>query len=160
MSVRGFAVVALDGPKTEANLGGALRAAHCFRANMIVVSRERFRKESTDTTKAWRHIPVVRNENPLDALPYDCVPVAVDMWQDATPLQEYKHPERAMYIFGPEDGFVRKEIKERCRDAIFIPTAYCLNLAATVNVVLYDRLAKNLIQKGEKAAIAEEMVAA
>jgi tRNA(Leu) C34 or U34 (ribose-2'-O)-methylase TrmL len=25
---------------------------------------------------------------------------------------------------------------------IYIPTRYCMNLAATVNVVLYDRMAK------------------
>ena len=34
------------------------------------------------------------------------------------------------------------DMRERCRDAIMIPTQISLNLAACVNVVLYDRAAK------------------
>src|SRR5690606_30290164 len=72
----------------------------------------------------------------------DCVPVAVDLLEGATPLCEYTHPERAFYIFGPEDGTLGKAVTSWCRDVVYIPTNYCMNLAATVNVVLYDRLAK------------------
>ena len=34
------------------------------------------------------------------------------------------------------------KITDWCRDVVYIPTDKCMNLAATVNVVLYDRLAK------------------
>ena len=30
-----------------------------------------------------------------------------------------------------------------CRDVVYIPTNGCMNLAACVNVVLYDRLSKS-----------------
>lgn len=92
--------------------------------------------------KAYRHIPLLRLADLLDAIPYDCVPVAVDLVDCAKPLPEYVHPERAYYIFGPEDGTLGKRILERCRDVVYVPTEGCMNLAACVNVVLYDRMAK------------------
>lgn len=61
---------------------------------------------------------------------------------DARNLVGFHHPERACYIFGPEDGTLGKSITDRCKFKVQIPTAYCMNLAATVNVVLYARLAK------------------
>lgn len=79
----------------------------------------------------------------LDVLPYECVPVAVDLLPKACSLFNYTHPERAFYLFGPEDGTLPEEIVKRCRDLIYIPTSFCMNLAATVNVVLYDRLSKS-----------------
>lgn len=44
-----------------------------------------------------------------------------------------------------EDGTLREKILSRCRDRVMIPTNGCMNLAATVNVVLYDRTAKILL---------------
>lgn len=91
-----------------------------------------------------------------DAIPFDCVPVAVDLVEGARALHEYVHPERAFYIFGPEDGTLGKPVLEWCRDVIYIPNNYCMNLAATVNVVLYDRMIKQIphgrtrYHKGEK----------
>jgi tRNA(Leu) C34 or U34 (ribose-2'-O)-methylase TrmL len=68
--------------------------------------------------------------------------VAVELIDGAKSLTTYKHPPRAFYIFGPEDGTLKKEITDFCEDIVYIPTEGCMNLAATVNVVLYDRLAK------------------
>jgi tRNA(Leu) C34 or U34 (ribose-2'-O)-methylase TrmL len=75
-------------------------------------------------------------------IPYDCVPVAVERRADAQPLPEYVHPDRAFYIFGPEDGSLGPDVLRWCRDLVVIPTEYSLNLAAAVNIVLYDRIAK------------------
>ena len=67
------------------------------------------------------------------------------------PLHTFKHPQRAFYIFGPEDGSLRANVTDWCEDIIYIPTHGCMNLAATVNVVLYDRLAKgNNTRSGPK----------
>ncbi len=45
-------------------------------------------------------------------------------------------------MFGPEDGTLGDDVLSWCRDVIYVPTRYCMNLAATVNVVLYDRMQK------------------
>ena len=137
-----FMMVGLDNPKTSANVGSALRAAHCFGAAAIIVRGHRYTRAGTDATKAWRHFPLICVESLAHALPYDCVPVAVDILDNAQSLPTYDHPRRAFYIFGAEDATLGQPILEWCRDIVSIPTAYCLNLAAAVNVVLYDRIAK------------------
>lgn len=146
MSKRGFAAIGLVNPKNSANVGSVLRAAGCYGAAMVAISGnrpERFMgRLATDTQKAYRHLPVLRIEDVFDAVPYDCIPVAVDLVPGARNLVDFTHPERAFYIFGPEDGTLGKAITDRCKYAVQIPTFYCMNLAACVNVVLYDRLAK------------------
>jgi tRNA(Leu) C34 or U34 (ribose-2'-O)-methylase TrmL len=145
MAMKGFASIALDNPKTPSNIGSAMRAAGCYRASLVVLGGPRPQRLAaipTDTIKAWRHIPHVMVSDVFDAIPFGAVPVAVDLIDGAIPLPRYIHPERAFYIFGAEDATLGKRILSRCRDVIVVPTAYCMNLAATVNVILYDRLAK------------------
>ncbi len=140
--MRGFAAIGLDHPKTPENVGGALRACQCYGASMLAVAGKRFKRASTDTFKTWRHMPVLEVGDLQLVIPYDCVPVAVDLIPGAQCLTTYKHPERAFYIFGPEDGTLGERVLSWCRDVVYVPTDRCMNLAATVNVILYDRLAK------------------
>lgn len=99
-------------------------------------------RQASDVTKAWRHIPVLQVSDLHTAIPFDAVPVAVDLIDGATSLLDYVHPERAFYVFGPEDSTLGQSITSWCRDVIYVPTNHCMNLAASVNVVLYDRLLK------------------
>jgi tRNA(Leu) C34 or U34 (ribose-2'-O)-methylase TrmL len=69
-------------------------------------------------------------------------PVAVELLPTAEPLMSFEHPEDALYVFGPEDGGLPKAVRLHCHRFVFIPTHHCLNLAAAVNVVLYDRRLK------------------
>lgn len=145
--MRGFAAIALWNPKTPANVGGVLRAADCYGVDLVVIGGARRVKTiahlSTDTAKAWKHIPTLQPEDPFDAMPLGSIPIAVDLVEGAQSLVSYRHPERAFYVFGPEDGTLREKILSRCRDRVMVPALRCMNLAATVNVVLYDRLAKS-----------------
>ncbi len=137
--------MALDNPKKPCNVGGSLRAAFVYGAELVVISGNRQRKgirHPADTTMAWRHSPLLECEDVFDVIPYGCVPVAVDMVEGARLLHEYIHPERAFYVFGAEDATLGRRILDRCRDVVYMPTKFCMNLAATVNVVLYDRMAK------------------
>lgn len=142
MSARGFASIGLFNPKDHLNVGGALRAAACYGASLVAVQGARYSKSSTDTTCAWRHMPVIHADSLIDSIPLGAVPVAIEFIQSAIPLTTYTHPESAFYIFGPEDGSVSSAVLKRCRDVVYVPTEFCMNLAATVNVVLYDRLMK------------------
>lgn len=143
LTPRGFAAIGLFRPKTPANVGGVLRAAHVYGAALVAIQGDRTPIHSCqDTTKAYRHIPVLRGDDLFALSPFDCVPVAVDLVDDAVPLPFFTHPERAFYIFGPEDGTLGRQHLDRCRHRVMVPTRFCMNLAATVNVVLYDRIAK------------------
>lgn len=143
-SGRGYAAIGLHLSKDPINVGNALRAAGCFGVAMVAVSGKRYQRAPSDTQAAHRHMPLIQVDDLKAVLPVDCVAVAVDLIEGATPLQIYTHPERAFYIFGPEDGTLDKAVTGWCRDTIYVPTRFCLNLAATVNVVLYDRMAKRM----------------
>lgn len=140
---RGYSVIALCRPKTEANVGSVLRAAHCYGASMVVSQGQRFRPDTaTNTPKAHRHIPYLQVEDMFKHIPHGCVPVVVELEEGATPIQDFAHPERAFYILGPEDGSVPREISDRCKHHVYVPTNSCMNLAATANVILFDRMMK------------------
>lgn len=145
---RGFAAIALVNPKDRNNVGSVLRAAGCYGASLVVIAGSRperyMGKIVTDTEKAYRHIPVLRCEDEFDCIPYDCVPVAVEFLPHGISLVDFTHPERAYYIFGPEDGTLGRRVTDRCKFVVQIPSFYCLNLACATNVVLYDRMAKQL----------------
>lgn len=137
-----YSVIALHAPSKPINIGGALRAASCFDAAVVVVSGGFFKTEAADTTKFHRSRPLLVVDDVMEAIPYDCVPVAVEYIEDAHRLEAYEHPPRAFYVFGPESGSLPQRILNKCRDIIIIPSDYCLNLAAAVNIVLYDRRSK------------------
>lgn len=141
---RGYAAIGLHSPKSSVNVGAALRAAGCYGAAMVAASGQRYKRAATDTHATYRHIPLIQTDDLRSVIPFDCVPVAIDLLEGATPLNEYKHPERAFYIFGPEDGTLGKAVTSWCRDTVYVPTRLCMNLAATVNVILYDRYAKRV----------------
>lgn len=148
--MRGFASVGLVNPKAAVNVGHVMRACGVYGASQVFFTGARFDKAKqfiTDPQKHYRHIPLMNVDDLHAVIPYDCVPVAVDLIEGAQSLVEYQHPERAFYIFGPEDGTLGRKVTDWCRDVVYVPTIGCMNLAATVNVVLYDRLAKQIARQ-------------
>lgn len=127
-------------------MGSALRACGNYGSAFMAIQGKRFKKCSTDTMKAWRHLPVVEVDDLKTAIPFGCVPVAIELVPTARSLVGYTHPERAFYVFGPEDSSLGREVLSWCRDVVYVPTNRCMNLAACVNVVLYDRMAKELLR--------------
>jgi tRNA(Leu) C34 or U34 (ribose-2'-O)-methylase TrmL len=153
--MRGFACIGLDQPKNMINIGGIMRAAGNYRVRMIALGGDRYKRQASDTMATWRHTPVLQVADVLGAIPFDCVPVAVDLIPGATPLPAYQHPERAFYIFGAEDQTLGRRITERCRDVVYVPTNRCMNLAVAVATILYDRMVK----RGEWADVMTSMAA-
>lgn len=152
---RGFASIGLHRPKDIANIGGVLRAAQAYSASMVAISGDRIDGEkirhATNTGQAQKHMPVLRGEL-RDLIPFGAVPVAVDLVDDAVALPDFVHPQAAFYVFGPEDGTLGKAVLDWCPFRVMVPTSICMNLAATVNVVLYDRLAKQMAKSARAAA--------
>lgn len=139
----GFTSIGLLRPKHLENVGSVLRAAYCYDVALVAIQGDRTPVRShLDTQRAWRHIPVVRGDDLRSLIPFDAVPIAVDLVEGATPLPSFQHPQRAFYVFGPEDGTLGKSVLDWCKHRVVVPTRSCMNLAATVNVILYDRLAK------------------
>jgi tRNA(Leu) C34 or U34 (ribose-2'-O)-methylase TrmL len=139
------AYIGLVNPKSPENVGMVLRAAGCYEATKVFYTGERYTRASkffTDTKNAHERVPLVAVEDFLIDLPEGTTLVAIELIEGATPLMDFVHPHNAYYIFGPEDGSIKKELLQHCAHVVYIPTVGCMNLAATVNVVLYDRLSK------------------
>ena len=138
--------IGLIKPKSPTNVGAVMRAAGCFQASDVFYTGSRYDravKFSTDTKDVNQTIPLVNVENILDGKPDKAKIVCIELVEGATPLAEYQHPENVIYIFGPEDGTIKQELIDRADAVVYIPTIGSLNLAATVNIVLYDRLSKS-----------------
>ncbi|MFK3799551.1 MULTISPECIES: RNA methyltransferase [unclassified Pseudomonas] len=145
MANKRYACIGLYNPKSPENVGSVMRAAGCYGVASVFYTGKRYERARdfvTDTKKIHQDIPLIGIDDLKKIIPLGCVPVAVELVEGARALPEYTHPDRAIYIFGPEDGSLDKDIRDWCEDVVYIPTTGCMNLAATVNVVLYDRMAK------------------
>ncbi|WP_293748831.1 RNA methyltransferase [uncultured Paraglaciecola sp.] len=138
--------LAIINPKSPQNMGSILRAAGCYQAQSIRYTGERYARAKafqTDTKNVHLNIKVSHVDEVINAITDENLSkVAVELVEGATPLPNFVHPEDALYIFGPEDGSIEQEVVDQCDHVVYVPTVGCMNLAATVNVLLYDRLAK------------------
>lgn len=139
-------VIGLTNPKSPSNVGAVMRAAGCYQVDSVIYTGQRYAraaKFNTDTKQVVERIPLTGTDSFLNELSGESKMVCIELVEGAQPLPEFIHPDNAMYIFGPEDGSISQEIVDKADAVVYIPTVGCMNLAATVNVVLYDRLAKS-----------------
>ena len=138
-------LIGLTNPKSPDNVGAVLRAAGCFQADAVFYTGQRYPRAAkfyTDTKSVSQSLPLTSVESLLDAASDEVKIVCVEMVEGAIALPAFEHPEQALYIFGPEDGTLDQAVVDRADAVVYVPTIGCLNLAATVNVLLYDRIAK------------------
>lgn len=137
--------IGLSNPKSPVNVGLAMRAAGCFQVDSVFYTGQRYDRAApfnTDTQNAGLTIPLTWVASLPGEVADNTHVVCVELVEGAIPLPIYKHPDNALYIFGPEDGTIEQTVLDRADSVVFIPTIGSLNMAAAVNVLLYDRLAK------------------
>ncbi|MCZ4338773.1 RNA methyltransferase [Shewanella colwelliana] len=142
--------IGLVNPKSPTNVGGVMRAAGCYQASEVrytgkryaLAAKNRGEQYNTDTKRASENIPLIAVENILEGLDSDTKVVCVDLVEGAVALPEFQHPAKAIYLFGPEDGTIDQGLIDSADAVVYVPTVGCMNLASSVNVLLYDRLAK------------------
>lgn len=138
--------IGLTNPKSPTNVGAVMRASGCYQVNAVFYTGNRYNRAkqyNTDTQNAHKTIPISCIDDLTACVTDDMKVVCVELVEGAIPLPEYQHPDNALYIFGPEDGSISQKVINKANAVVYIPTIGCLNLAQTVNVVLYDRLAKS-----------------
>ena len=144
--------IGLSNPKNPVNVASILRAAGCYGVASVFYTGQRYRfaKDFNADTKAFhKTIPTIGVENLKEVVPRGAKVVAVELVEGATPLPSFTHPDNAFYILGPEDGSLDSRVLSWCDHVVYIPTFSCMNLAATANVLLYDRLAKSNYEHGD-----------
>jgi tRNA(Leu) C34 or U34 (ribose-2'-O)-methylase TrmL len=158
--------VALINPKFAHNIGTVLRACSCFNVRQLWWTGDRVpldidkgqRLPREERMKGYEDVEMVRDDRFFDAFGRDVTPVAVEVRPGSENLLRFEHPERALYVFGPEDGSIPKPTLMHCHRFVIIPSRHCLNLASAVYVVLYDRLIKRYrdgLEAVEDYALAE-----
>lgn len=153
-------IIGLTNPKSPTNVGGVMRACGCYGANEVRYTGKRYQfaiknmtQYNTDTQRISNKIPLLATDDLINSLDPDMQIICVDLVVGATPLPEFVHPEKAIYIFGPEDGTISQSVIDKADTVVYVPTQGCMNLAASVNVLLYDRLAKSKSAKGSDELI-------
>ncbi|VAW51804.1 RNA methyltransferase, TrmH family [hydrothermal vent metagenome] len=146
--------IGLIDPKSPENVESVMRLAGNFSVDSVYFSGERYPKAAKlkpctvdMSRKVSRAIPLTQVDNfiddPIVYMPNNLKIVCVEFAENAILLPEYQHPKNALYIFGSEDSTITQQLIDRADDVVYVPTVSCMNLSATVSVVLYDRLAKS-----------------
>lgn len=143
---RGYFEIGIFNSKTAANLGTLWRSAYQLGASGIFVIGARFHKQASDTTKAWRHIPLREYEDFQhfqDARPYDCELIGVEMGGE--PLSGFTHPERAIYLLGAEDHGLPASVLNKCQRLVSLEAqrTESFNVAVAGSIVMYHRHTTN-----------------
>jgi tRNA G18 (ribose-2'-O)-methylase SpoU len=124
------------------NLGNLMRSAHGFGASFTFTVGATYQalEARADTSKGQWHIPHYNWASLEDmALPQGCKLVGVELLDDAIDLPSFRHPLRAAYVLGPEQGSLSPELLARCHYVVRIPTGFCVNVAMAGAIVMYDR---------------------
>lgn len=144
--------ILLVDPKFIHNVASAVRAASCFGSSCVTFTGTRAMEQMgtrlprEERMKAYQDVRwwCEPSPRPIEAvrrimgLPF--VPVAVELVPNAETLDDnFHHPENALYVFGPEDGSLRKGIRTACHRFVRIPSFHCMNLSAAAYVVLFHR---------------------
>lgn len=144
---RGFFEIGIYHGKTEVNLGTLWRSAYQLGAAGIFTIGRRYKTQSSDTVKAWRHIPM-RQYNTVDelieTLPNACPLIGIEMGGHS--LSTFAHPERACYLLGAEDHGLPDVAIQRCHRLVSLEAARAasFNVAVAGSIVMYDRFIKGL----------------
>ena len=146
-SERGFCAIGIFTPRFQSNVGVLWRTAFNLGASYIFTIGRRFQYRA-DVAKAERHIPLFEYEDWSEfQIPTKTKLVGIEIIEDALPLHEYTHPERAIYLLGAEDYGLPHDIMAECDDIVQIESHHCLNVSATGAIVLYDRFCESRVMR-------------
>ena len=140
---RGYFAIGAERMSKSMNLGNLMRSAHGFGASFTFTIGATYKalEARADTSKGQWHLPHY-NWLSVDemALPQGCRLVGVELLDEAIDLPSFRHPRRAAYVLGPEQGSLSQPLLARCDYVVRIPTSFCVNVAMAGAIVMYDRV--------------------
>lgn len=131
--------------KTSENVGTLWRTAFIYGASFIFVIDAKYKKQSSDVLKVWSKIPLFQFETIeafLQTVPYSCKVIGIEMDERATPIKNFVHPERAVYLLGSENNGLTNELKNKCQELIVLPGDVSVNVAVAGSITIFDRINK------------------
>lgn len=144
----GFFGIGILNNTDEINVGTLWRSAFILGASFIFTIGKKYKLEGSDVTKTWTKIPLYHYQTfdeLKENLPFSTQLVAVEMSEQAIPLGDYIHPDRAVYLLGNEISGLAEQVIEQCPSVIKLPGDYSFNVAVAGSIVMYDRVNKNKV---------------
>ncbi len=142
---RGFFAVGVFNPSLGVNVGGVWRTAHAFGAKFLFTIGGKYKKEASDTSKAWKSLPLLEFrdfDTFLLSRPKDCPIIAVELDSRAISIKKFSHPKNAVYLVGNESQGIPRNVLDKCDAIIQLPGTFCLNLSSAASIVAFDRINK------------------
>lgn len=153
-------IIGLMNPKSPDNVGAVLRSSANYRVDSVYYTGKRYENA---VKHAGRQVDMSRKRGkkiPLSAVAQITAPatagmkiICVEFAENAIALPVFEHPDKALYIFGPEDGSIDQATIDLADAVVYMPTVGSMNLSASVNVLLYDRLAKSYTAENDDLII-------
>src|SRR2546421_6105096 len=140
---RGYFAIGAERISKALNLGNLMRSAHGFGASFTFTIGAAYQalEARADTSKGSQHVPHYNWAGAEElALPGGCRLVGVELLDEAIDLPSFRHPLRAAYVLGPEQGALSPELLARCDHVVRIPSSFSVNLAMAGAIVMYDRV--------------------
>lgn len=142
----GFFGIGILNPEIEENIGTLWRSAFIMGASFIfIIGGNKFKKQSSDVTHTWSKIPLYMHrdfETFYQSLPYSTQLIGVEMCEASTPLNNFKHPLRSVYLLGSESCGLPENVIEKCHSIVSLPGHFSLNVASAGSILIYDRISK------------------
>ena len=126
----------------EANIGTLWRSAFVLNASFIFTLGKPYEMQGSDVYQTWSKIPLYNYEdieNLKANLPYSTQLIGVELDEKAQALENFQHPDRAVYLLGSEIHGLPDKIIDQCHRIIQLPGDLSLNVASTGSIVMYDR---------------------
>lgn len=139
---KGYFAIGIYHTKIETNIGTLWRSAYQLDASYIFTIGRRYKRQASDTGKAWRNIPLYHYETWEEfkkSIPFESRIVGVEM--GGIMLSEFKHPDRAIYVLGAEDYGLPESIKDKCSQVIALDAVRnnCYNVSVAGSLIMYHR---------------------
>ena len=138
----GFFEIGIDHPAHGENIGTLWRSAYQLGAAGIFTIGKALKRQHSDTPQTWQHIPY-RIYDQFDQLhaniPYGTQLIGVEI--GGTPLSQFEHPSRCIYLLGSEHTGLSKTILSKCHHIISIESIRkkSYNVAVAGSLVMYSR---------------------
>lgn len=140
---RGYFAIGAERISKALNVGNLMRSAHGFGAafTFTIGASYQAQEAHADTSKGRQHVPHYSWASVAElTLPEGCRLVGVELLDEAIDLPSFRHPLRAAYVLGPEQGSLSPPLLARCDYVVRIPSSFCVNVAMAGAIVMYDRV--------------------
>jgi len=139
---KGFFEIGIDHPAHSENIGTLWRSAYQLGAAGIFNIGQPKEKTSADTQRTWCQIPY-RISNTFDDfyqnLPFSTQLIGIEI--GGTPITQFVHPDRCVYLLGSEHNGLSKKILSSCHAVISLESvrSASYNVAVAGSLVMFHR---------------------